>query len=607
LNAVARSIANLPVLMLMARRPFSGIEAEGNPLYELPSYTGISLAEFSAEEAEQLIRLKLEQIIGVQASISPKLVQEISRRAQGNPFYIEELLNYLRDKDLNPQDIQTLENVDLPRSLQSLILTRIDQRTESQKIALKLASVIGRLFIAAWLWGAYPELGDPTEIKKDLDVLSRLELTPVERTEPELTYLFKHIVTMEVAYDSLPYATRALLHDQIAQFIELTLPEEVDRHVDLLAFHYTRSNNTPKKQEYLLKAGMAAQANYANQAAINYYQTLLPLLKGKEKIDAMLKLGQVLELVGRWDEASDLYHQGLEIGSELGDRRYQARCQTSMGELLRKRGSYKESADWLRLAREGFESVFDLVGVGQVEHYAGTLSAQQGEYPEARGHYEESLRIRRTVGDQTNIANLLNNLGILARYERNDTQARRLYLESLAIRREVNDRLGITVSLNNLGIHAMDQGKLEDARTYLEEAVWLQREIGDQYYLANFLNNLGNVARAQGDYEYASRLYRESLERNRELGDGWQIAYVLEDIGGLAAMADEPQRAVQLFAAASALREHIKAALAPHEQVRLDKYLQITHQALEQDQWDAIWEAGQEMSMEQAIAFALGE
>ena len=606
-NVIARSIANLPILMLMAQRPFSEGEADADHLQELPFFTGISLAEFSPEEAAQLINLKLEQVMGVQANIPPRLVEEISRRAQGNPFYIEELLNYLRDKNIDPRDIQALEHVDLPRSLQSLILTRIDQRTESQKITLKVASVIGRLFIAAWLWGAYPELGDSAAIINDLDVLSRLELTPLERTEPELTYLFKHIVTMEVAYDSLPYATRALLHDQIAQFIERTLPEEVGRYVDLLAFHYSESNNEPKKREYLLKAGMAAQTNYANQAAINYYQSLLPLLDGREKIDVMLKFGQVLELVGDWDEARDLYQQGLEIGEALGDRRSQARCQISMGELFRKRGAYKEASSWLQLARQGFEFVSDLAGVGQVLHSAGTLSAQQGKYPEAREFYEESLGIRRDLGDQTNIANLLNNLGILARYERDDTQARQLYLESLSIRREIGDRWGIAVSLNNLGIHAMDQDELEDARTYLEEAVGLQREIGDQYYLANFLNNLGNVARAQGEYEYASRLYDESLERNRELGDGWQIAYVLEDIGGLAAMAGDPQRALKLIAAASALRERIKAPLAPHEQVRLDKHLKTTRRVLDQDYWNMLWEAGREMSMEQAIAFALGE
>lgn len=607
LHKIASSIANLPVFVLMARRPLANHESVDNLLGSLPYTTVISLSEFTPEESEKLIRLKLDQTTQLETSTSSKLVQEISSRAQGNPFYIEELINYLRDARVNPHEIDNLDNMDLPRNLQSLILTRIDQRTESQKITLKLASVIGRMFIAAWLWGAYPDLGDVTTVKRDLEILDRLELTPLERAEPELTYLFKHILTREVAYDSLPYATKALLHNQIAQYIENTLSDFIDRYVDLLAYHYSQSNNDPKKREYLLKAGIAAQANYANQAAINYYQTLLPLLNQAEQIDVILKLGQVLERVGKWDEVKALYQQGLDLGIEINDIRRQASSQIAMGELLRKRGAYKDAAMWLESAREGFEAVADLAGVGQVLHCAGTLAAQQGDYATARQSYESSLSIRRKIADQINIASLLSNLGILSRYERDDTRARQLYLESLAIRREVGDRWGIAVSLNNLGIHAMDQNQLEEARTYLEEAVGLQREIGDQYYLANNLNNLGNVARAQGDFAYASQLYRESLTRNRDLGDGWQIAYVLTDMGGLAAMAGDARRSVYLISAASALRVRTKAVLAPHEQARLEKFLQTARQTMDQDQWDSAWEHGYKMTLEESISLALGE
>jgi predicted ATPase/class 3 adenylate cyclase len=602
---IARSIAGLPVLILLARRAFGPGEAGLDQLLALPYSTLIPLAEFGPQEAEQLIHLKLQQRLGVQASIPARLVEEISRRAQGNPFYIEELLNYLRDKGVEPHDVRALDQVELPSSLQSLILTRIDQRTESQKITIKVASVVGRLFQAAWLWGAYPQIGDPDAVRQDLEVLSQVELTPVETSEPELSYLFKHIVTMEVAYDSLAYATRAALHDQVAQFIERTLPEEVERLVDLLAFHYLHSSNHAKQRHYLLRAGQAAQKKYANQAAINYYQSLLPLLDGAERIDVELKLGQVLELVGQWEAARQLYEQGLELGQALGDRQAQARCQTAMGELLRKRGVYQDAAAWLQAARNGFEAVADRAGVGQVLHFAGTLAAQQGAYAEARRYYEDSLAIRRELGDQTNIANLLNNLGILARYERDDSQARRLYLESLAQRRASGDRWGIAVSLNNLGIHAMDQGELIESRAYLEEAVALQRAIGDQYYLANFLNNLGNVARAQGDYAGARRLYRESLERNRELGDGWQTAYVLEDVAGLEALVGQPRRALTLLAAASALRGRINAPLAPHEQSRVDQYLATARQALDPPEWNAAWAAGGALSMDEAADFAL--
>ena len=145
------------------------------------------------------------------------LVETLMARAQGNPFYLEELLNYVRDRGLDPPDI---ENIELPDSLHTLILSRIDQLSEAEKTTLRVASIVGRLFRAKWLTGYYPELGTFPKVKSSLDALESLDITPLDSPEPELAYLFKHIVTHEVTYESLPFATRARLHEQLAVYLE---------------------------------------------------------------------------------------------------------------------------------------------------------------------------------------------------------------------------------------------------------------------------------------------------------------------------------------------------------------------------------------------------
>jgi tetratricopeptide (TPR) repeat protein len=607
LGVIGKAIAMLPVVLVMAYRPFDQSYWKTTGLESLPHFNAISLAEFSPQEAGRLIRLKLEQLYGAQTHIPASLFENITRRAQGNPFYIEELLNYLHDRNINPLDVQQLEQLDLPASLHSLILTRIDQRSESQKVTLKIASIIGRIFIAAWLWGAYPELGDQKRVKADLDVLNTMDLTPLYTPEPELTYLFKHIVTQEVAYDSLPFATRAILHDQLAQFVERAMRNNLDQHVDLLAFHYERSNNQPKRREYLHKAGEQAQRNYANEAAILYYQKLLPLLPDDEQITVILKLGQVLELVGRWNEARDLYQNALGLAESLHDDQAMARCRTAMGELFRKQGSYVEASFWLEHAKSDFDSLGDHAGLGQVLHSQGTLAAQQGQIDTARLLYEHSLAIRRSLVDKPQIANLMSNLGILARMQGDYERAALLHMEGLDIRRQISDRFGIASSLINLGYMYMDQGDYEQARLRLVEAVAIHREIGSKFYIAIALNNLGNVMRLQGDYDQARRLYAESLQLNRELGDGWAIAYLLEDIGCLEALTGEPVRALKLAGAASALRQKIGAPLPANDQVKLDKTLQVARDSLSETEQNAAWSEGSEMSLEHALAFALAE
>lgn len=293
----------------MQRHTDQAVDGKRCRQVHLFSYGEIALTTLPDAEIQQLVAFKLKQIYGPGVALPPALVEQISARAQGNPFYIEELLNYLHDRGVDPQQPEALQQIDLPASLHSLILSRIDQLSENQKTLLKVASVIGRLFRVAMLWGVYNQFGDQDRVRNDLDILSELELTPLDTPDPELAYLFKHILAQEVAYETLPYATRALLHDQIGQYIERTYAGTLDQYIDLLAYHYDHSQNEPKRREYLRKAGEAAQAAYANAAAIDYYRRALPLIAEIEQGPVLLRLGQVFEMVGQWAEAGECFQR----------------------------------------------------------------------------------------------------------------------------------------------------------------------------------------------------------------------------------------------------------------------------------------------------------
>lgn len=601
IEVIGRAIANLPVLMLLAYRPLEAQRLREGPVGQLLHFTEFELADFTPEESRRLITFKLGQFLGPGSEVPPDCVAEITRRAAGNPFYIEEILNYLRDMGIDPRDAERLRTLDLPSSIYSLILSRLDQLSERQQITVRVASVIGRLFKAAMIWGVYPELGEMERVRADLERLSALELTAQERPEPELVYFFKHTMTQEVAYESIPYATRAALHEQIGQYLERTHPTALERYLDLLAFHYDRSSNADKRREYLIKAGREAQRNYANAAALDYYRRGLPLLARDQQIPVMLSMGQVLELVGRWEDADDAYQQALALSEELGDLSGQAQACIAIGELRRKRGRYGEATPWYKKGRALSEQQGDQAGVAKVLICAGTLANQQGDPDAAVTLYEQSLAIRRRLDDQPNMANALNNLGVVARSRGDYARARGYQEEALAIRRALRDRWAIAFSLNNLGNVALDEGKYSEARAYLQEAVALQREIGDKWAIGNALNNLGNVTREQGDYATTRALYEESLHLNRELGDRWALAYLLEDIGCLVARQGGTAVALRLIGAASALREAIGAPLSPAEQSKLDASLEPARQALSEAERTAALAEGRIMGLEPAI------
>ena len=189
----------------------------------------------------------------------------------------------------------------------------------------------------------------------------------------------------------MPFSTRSMLHDMVGRYMEQAYADTLDQYIDLLAYHFEYSENEAKKREYLLKAGEAAQADYNNTVAINYFERVLPLLTADQQIPVLLKLGNVLELVGRWHEARDTYHQVMQLADEQGNRQDKAWAQTDTAELLRKQGQYAEALEWLQKAKRTFEEIDNQAGVGQVLKQAGSVAAQQGNYDLATDLYEQTL------------------------------------------------------------------------------------------------------------------------------------------------------------------------------------------------------------------------
>lgn len=649
LEAIGRVLADLRVLLVVAYRPPEVERLQAPRITGLPWCTQVELASLTVGESEQLIGLKLAQFAGERASPSTELLARIAERAQGNPFFIEELLNYLHDCGLDPGDARALQRLDLPSSLHSLILTRIDQLAESQKITIKVASIIGRQFRMAWLWGVHAEIGTPETVRNDLDALSRLDLTPLDQPEPERIYLFKHIVTREVAYESLPYATRASLHGELGQFIERCYADSLSQYVDLLAYHYDLSGIESKKREYLRKAGEAAQAAYANEAAIDYYRRLLPLLSDEEEVMVLLQLGHVLELVGEFAEAGELYRRALHLAEEADDVLRQATARQSLGWLLRKQGEYYEAAHWLTQAQAGFDALGDraavsrvmadigevtrqvgayaeakkwyedalnlaasleqrdarLVAEAQALKGAGTLANQQGDHAAARERYEASLAIRRELDDRPGVAVLLANLGIVAYCLGDYATAESLDHESLAIFREIGDRWSTGTLLNNLGDIARDQAHYAPARQLLTESLEIRRELGDMGGIAFSLNSLGDVLLDQGDCAAARPVLVESLSINRDLGDRVAMAYLLDDFAALTAAENRPEHALLLAGAALAAHGAIGSQLSAIERARFERLQAPAWKALDEPTAATAYTAGQAMTLEQGVEYAL--
>ncbi|MDQ3715934.1 MAG: tetratricopeptide repeat protein, partial [Actinomycetota bacterium] len=569
--AVARAGATMPVLLALAYRTadqsFAGLGLE-----RLEHVTELVLHPLTREATGQVVTDRLALLFGTSRPPSPAVIDLLVGRSEGNPLYVRELCSYLHSQGVDPTDPAAMVALDLPESLHSLVLSRIDTLAESPRRTAKVASVVGRAFREPLLPSAYPGLGNDDDVHGHLQTLAVQDVVVLDEQESQ-SYLFTHAITCDVAYESLPFALRALIHEGVAGCLERGEDGDPDRQLDRLAHHYWRSTNEAKKREYLLRAGVAAQADYSNSAAVKYFSRVIPLLPQAERPPVLIRSGKVLELGGEWALAQQAYQQALELATEHGDPRGAAWARTWIAEVSRKRGHYDEAAAGLATAARAFELLGDDAGVGQVLHLTGTLAAQRGDYDKARQAYGDSFGIRERLGDLASMAALLSNLAIVAEYSGDYPAAQELNERSLAMRVQDGNKWAIGISQNNLGMIAVLQQNYQAAKARFEEAMRLHREVGDTWMVGLGHNNLGNANRGLGEYDEARSEYAAALGTYRAYDDEWALAILYEDVALLAgAVGGNGANAscLRLIGAADALRERIGSPRAPDVQAQID-------------------------------------
>ena len=560
LETLHRTVAGLPVLLAVLTRP-DGSAYAGLPLRSADHVTDLVLDPLDPEDSAELVADRHHTLVGTEPA--PDLVATVVARAEGNAFYLEQLVEYVVS---HPVGTDARE---LPSSLQTLVLSRIDAQAEGSRRAVKVASVVGRDFDTQLVAAAYPDLGSHDAVHQDLLGAAATRLIVLADQDAD-AWAFGHAVTRAVAYDSLPSSIRVVLHGRVGDALERQ-PDGPRRHLDLLAHHYSRSDDLAKKRVYLALAATAARAVYAHETAIAYLEELLPVALPEERTEVLLQLGEALEVHGDWAAAEDAVRRARASAEEHEDPSGLARARVARAELERKQGRYAEAETELHAAEAAFGALGDLAGRGRVLHLRGTLESQQGHHDRARAAYEESLELRSELGDETGVAAMLTNLALVAEDEGDLDEAERLGQEGLARRRALGDRRAVSVSLTNMGMLATVRGDLPQAHERFLEAQSLAEEVGDPWVIAVGRHNLANVSRDLGELAEAAADFRIALASYVEHDDRWSVAHALEDIAvwTLAGDGTGDGDAAYLLGGAEHLREEIGAPRFPPTEAAL--------------------------------------
>jgi predicted ATPase len=286
---------------------------------DLPNrYIEIHLTPLSQADSAQLVRnlLAIEDL--------PSRVREmIVRKAEGNPFYLEEIIRTLIDASAVVYEPTTgrwrataqIETITIPDTVQGVIMARVDRLGEDVRQALRTASVVGRSF----LYRVLRAVADADrQLDRHLAELQEIQFIREKQRVPELEYIFKHALAQEATYESILLQKRRDLHARVGQAIEALFADRLEEFYGLLAYHYARAETWEKAQEYLLKAGDQAGRIAADAEALAHYR------------QAMVAYGRAFG--DEWDPVQ------------------RAALERKMGEALFRRGAHAQMLDHLQRA-----------------------------------------------------------------------------------------------------------------------------------------------------------------------------------------------------------------------------------------------------------------
>ncbi|MCC6176758.1 MAG: AAA family ATPase [Chloroflexi bacterium] len=534
-------------------------------------YVTIVLQPLAPADSVDLVR-RLLQIDGL-----PPGLDVLVERASGTPLWVEELVQTLVERGLivrsgdNWRITADLRHVDLPSSLQALIVARID-RLGAARRTVQTASVIGRRFGR----GVLDRITDERHLDEHLHLAQQSDLVQELAGTTEREYSFKHALTQEAAYATLLMRRRRALHRRVAETMEALYPDRLGELRAVLAHHYARAGQWDKVVEHASAGAEAARVSYANREAIELYSQALDAserfdLPTRQRLALLEGRAEAHAVLGAFEPARADFERALTLAEEIDDPVARIRVLGALGTLWGGHQDYQQGVDLTRRAAAVADAYGDRRAVAEARLRLGIMLLNQARMDETRTEVEAALRLFRDLDDGGGIARSLDALGMacclvcsfdlmvaysLEAADRLQTLGDRATAASATIavglglgyggqraESEVWLRRGLD-AVTEIGarggeayawmVHAQileQYGAYEVSRQAARTGLSIAREVEHREWTIACLAFLGRIHRRCGDLATARRLHDEAADITRTLGTELWIGLILAELG----------------------------------------------------------------------------
>ena len=471
-------------------------------------------------------RVLANELLKKLASVPDALRELVTGSAEGNPFYMEELVKMLVDQGalethgpsserwtLHPHKLLATQ---VPPTLTGVLQARLDGLPAAEKWALQQASVIGSVFWDEALAALDPvsALALPALVQRDLVVPRRDASVDGVRE-----YAFQHQILHHVTYDGLLKRDRRVLHAKAAAWLAGLTGARASDFLGAAADHYDKAGDSANASEFFTRAAEHAHARYAHESALGHAAQALSLIDRAALADSsglrwrLLDVRErTLDLLGdRAAQRADL-DALQEIAEALNDDRQRGELARRRAHLAMRTFDLHALHDAARQAMEWARHVGDEELRMDAQRLLAIALAYLGEDDAGKALAQSGLADARASGLRRAEGRFLNALAVVA--SRQDDLFARVDLgkQYLKIQRELGDRRTEAVALGNLGHAWLDVGEITRGQREVEEALKLHRAVGDRSSEAHVLTNLSELALWQGQDALALAHARAALD-----------------------------------------------------------------------------------------------
>jgi class 3 adenylate cyclase/tetratricopeptide (TPR) repeat protein len=555
LQAMVRKVCSQAVLLVLVSR--DDCRQFTDQIVETASENSLSVTELqlgglSPAESQELSGSLLRGM-----KLPEELVERVVAIAEGNAFFLQEMLRSLTDsvaaggsEDELSQGA-SMTSVSVPQTVQAAILSRVDRLSARDRLVLQTAAVLGRVFRLNLLVSMLAPTLSVALISESLCTLLQRSFLSVDNCSrssvksrchciegdgtirlpelrncceqcPQCELYFAHALLQEVVYETLLYSKRRELHAQSAKALEAIAGRESERHAMLLAFHYDRGAQREQAIRCYLLAARQAADMFSLDSALSAYRRALELSKeAKAETDAGL-LASIYEGIGdvyllrgdyqdalsNFDEAETLVQSKLRIGG--------LRCKR--GRLLLRWGKYDDARHAFEMALESMTDNFEprLAGKIYADLSLTYFHLNDLEIAEELGNL--ALVLERDTEDQTGIAQACNHLGVILTRKGDWEEAEAYFGECARIGVESGDTYGLAACYNNWGLLALEQQNWSAASERFEKSRELFEMVDNRHGLARVYDNLSHAAFCQGDETRAEEYLTKAVAILTEIG-----------------------------------------------------------------------------------------